>query len=93
MHTDKSSFNVKFFDWDYLHLTALTKETYFINLLNKLNLQVKRSLKKKILPFSSITNSSDFLVLFDCTEHWLIFPSDPPMLLLTAMHNVSYDEF
>jgi hypothetical protein len=26
---DKTSFNVKFFDWDYLHLTALTKETYF----------------------------------------------------------------
>ena len=21
--------NVKFFDWDYLHLTALMKETYF----------------------------------------------------------------
>jgi hypothetical protein len=27
---DKTSFNVKFFDWNYLHLTALTKETYFI---------------------------------------------------------------
>ena len=26
---DKTSFNVKFFDWDYLHLTAQTKETYF----------------------------------------------------------------
>ena len=26
---DKTSFNVKIFDWDYLHLTAQTKETYF----------------------------------------------------------------
>ena len=26
---DKTSFNVKFFDWDYLHLIAQTKETYF----------------------------------------------------------------
>ena len=26
---DKTTFNVKFFDWDYLHLTAQTKETYF----------------------------------------------------------------
>ena len=25
----KTSFNVKFFDWDYLHLIALKKETYF----------------------------------------------------------------
>ena len=26
---DKTSFNVKIFEWDYLHLTARTKETYF----------------------------------------------------------------
>ena len=26
---DKTSFNVKFFDWDYLHLTEQTRETYF----------------------------------------------------------------
>jgi hypothetical protein len=26
---EKTSLNVKFFDWDYLHLTALMKETYF----------------------------------------------------------------
>ena len=25
---DKTSFNVKIFDWDYWSLTALTKETY-----------------------------------------------------------------
>ena len=25
----KTSLNVKFFDWDYLHLTALMEETYF----------------------------------------------------------------
>ena len=25
----KTSLNVKFFDWDYLHLTALMKESYF----------------------------------------------------------------
>ena len=28
--------NVKFFDWDYLHLTALMKETYFKNFYNNL---------------------------------------------------------
>ena len=27
----KTSFNDKFFEWDYLHLTALMKETYFKN--------------------------------------------------------------
>ena len=27
----KTSLNVKFFDWDYLHLTTLMKETYFKN--------------------------------------------------------------
>ena len=27
---DKTRFNDKCFEWDYLHLTALTKETYFI---------------------------------------------------------------
>ena len=26
---EKTSLNVKYFDWDYLHLTALMKETYF----------------------------------------------------------------
>ena len=26
---NKPSFNNKIFEWDYLHLTALTKETYF----------------------------------------------------------------
>ena len=26
---DKTSFDVKIFDWDYWSLTALTKETYF----------------------------------------------------------------
>ena len=26
---DKTSFNVKILEWDYLHLTAQTKETYF----------------------------------------------------------------
>ena len=26
---EKISLNDKFFDWDYLHLTALKKETYF----------------------------------------------------------------
>ena len=26
---EKTSLNVKFFDWDYLRLTALMKETYF----------------------------------------------------------------
>ena len=26
---DKTSFNVEIFDWDYLHFTALKKETYF----------------------------------------------------------------
>ena len=26
---EKTSLNDKFFDWDYLHLTALMKETYF----------------------------------------------------------------
>ena len=26
---EKTSLNVKFFDWDYLHHTALMKETYF----------------------------------------------------------------
>ena len=29
---EKTSLNVKFFDWDYLHLTALMKETYFNNI-------------------------------------------------------------
>jgi hypothetical protein len=28
---EKTSLNDKFFDWDYLHLTALMKETYFSN--------------------------------------------------------------
>ena len=27
---EKTSLNVRFFDWDYLHLTALMKETYFM---------------------------------------------------------------
>ena len=30
---EKTSFNVKFFDWDYLHLTALMKESYFNHIL------------------------------------------------------------
>ena len=29
--------NIKFFDWDYLHITALMKETYFNNILNYLS--------------------------------------------------------
>ena len=29
---EKTSLNVKFFDWDYLHLTTLMKETYFKDL-------------------------------------------------------------
>ena len=31
---EKTSLNVKFFDWDNLHFTALMKETYF-SLLGK----------------------------------------------------------
>ena len=33
---DGTGMNVKFFDWDYLHLTALMKETYFRNMQEKL---------------------------------------------------------
>jgi hypothetical protein len=32
---EKTSLNVKFFDWDYLHLTALMKETYFSRQIKK----------------------------------------------------------
>ena len=35
---DKTSFNVKIFDWDYLHLTAQTKETYFSNVVVEIEL-------------------------------------------------------
>jgi hypothetical protein len=41
----KTSLNVKFFDWDYLHLTALMKESYFRVLkkesVNTINQQCK----------------------------------------------------
>jgi hypothetical protein len=36
---EKTSLNDKYLEWDYLHLTALMKETYFLGrmqLLNKL---------------------------------------------------------
>ena len=36
---EKTSLNVKFFDWDYLHLSALMKESYF---------SIKAALKPKI---------------------------------------------
>ena len=30
---EKTRLNVKFFDWDYLHHTAQTKETYFRSII------------------------------------------------------------
>ena len=35
---EKTSLNVKFFDWDFLHLTALKKENYFRSRKNLLYL-------------------------------------------------------
>jgi hypothetical protein len=37
---EKASLNVKFFDWDYLHLIALMKESYFTYLLLALHITV-----------------------------------------------------
>ena len=52
---DKTSFNVKFFDWDYLHLTAETKETYFS--WNFLEPARKKNLEVTII-LSSINQTS-----------------------------------
>ena len=42
---EKTSLNVKFFEWDYLHVTALKKETYFNFLVRK---HMIRSLMPKL---------------------------------------------
>ena len=39
--------NVKFFDWDYLHLTALMKETYFSKVINRQYFHKKTGLTVK----------------------------------------------
>ena len=61
---DKTSFNVKIFEWDYLNLTARTKETYFRRRLQKQNKQgistsficfEKRTKHKRILSSKSVS--------------------------------------
>ena len=43
---DKTSFNDKIFDWDYLHLTALTKETYFRCISGSFHVQLDQKILK-----------------------------------------------
>ena len=41
--------NVKFFNWDYLHLTALMKETYFSMFMKKYLIKIKELFTNKIV--------------------------------------------
>ena len=61
---DKTSFNVKIFEWDYLHLTALTKESYFSNDCFFLSEQGKAILGKSPNSFIKTLNLRRVRLLF-----------------------------
>ena len=60
---EKTSLNVKFFDWDYLYLTALMKETYF----NKYDFQSDKKIYSNCDDFARIASFPMFSILVSVT--------------------------
>ena len=86
---EKTSLNDKFFDWDYLHFTALMKEAYFNR---KTKLANQRSLSVLSIP-SNLMSSLPVKTAAgpEATHHGKLF-NDPHMPLKEKREHIKWSD-